>query len=126
MREAAEFFKLFEQVAEFWDCPLAVENPIPHKYAVELIGRKYDQLIQPYHFGHLESKAICLWLRKLPKLIHTNDVKQEMLALPKRMTHKVHYASSTLKDREEVRSEFFTGIAKAFAQQWAATHHNTR
>lgn len=121
MLEAAAFFNLFQQAAEFWDCPLAIENPIPHRYAIAHIGRKYDQLIQPYHFGHLESKAICLWLRKLPKLVHTNNVKTEMLLLPKSQTHKVHYASSTLADREEVRSTFFSGVAKAFVQQWALT-----
>ena len=52
--EAAIFFK------KFLNAPIskiAVENPIPHKYAVERIGRKYDQLVQPYMFGHPERKA---------------------------------------------------------------------
>jgi hypothetical protein len=51
-----------------------IENPIPHKYALELIGKKYDQLIQPYMFGEPESKATCLWIEGLPKLKETNNV----------------------------------------------------
>ena len=54
--EGAAFFK------KLLDAPIhkiAIENPIPHKYAVERIGRKYDQLIQPYNFGHTERKATC-------------------------------------------------------------------
>lgn len=116
MFEAAEFFRLFQQL----ECPYAIENPIPHKYAKALIGN-YDQLIQPHSYGHLETKAICLWLNKLPKLVATDNVKEEMLKLPKSQTHKVHYASSTLADREEVRSTFFAGIGRAMATQWGLT-----
>ena len=60
--EAGEFFRLL------LNAPIpriAIENPIPHKYAVERIGRKYDQIIQPWQFGHTESKATCLWLKNL-------------------------------------------------------------
>jgi len=65
LEEAAEFFKyLLNAPIE----KIAVENPIPHKYAVNLIGRKYDQIIHPWQFGHPESKATCLWLKNLPKL----------------------------------------------------------
>lgn len=53
---------------------VALENPIPHKYAVGLIGRSYDQLIQPYQFTHGESKATCLWLNNLPPLMSTGLV----------------------------------------------------
>ena len=93
------------------------ENPIPHKYAVERIGRKYDQLIQPYQFGHPERKATCLWLKNLPKLKPTNDVKKEMESLPKNIAQRIHYTPPG-KDRWAIRSRTFEGIAKAMAEQW--------
>jgi len=100
------------------DIPLiAVENPIPHKYAVERIGRKYDQLIQPYHFGHLESKATCLWLKGLKPLEKTNDVKNKWKKLPKAESQRLHYLPPTA-DRAKIRSKTFPGIAKAMAEQW--------
>ena len=46
----------------------------PYKYGLEIIGRKYDQIIQPWQFGHGETKATCLWFKNLPKLIPTNIV----------------------------------------------------
>lgn len=54
MVKGAEFFKSLLNTNIDKIC---IENPIPHKYAVEIIGRKYDQLIQPWQFGHMESKA---------------------------------------------------------------------
>ena len=54
---------------------VACENPIPHKYAVNVIGRKYDQIIQPWQFGHGETKATCLWLKGFPKLLPTKIVE---------------------------------------------------
>ena len=52
---------------------VCVENPIQHKYARQYI-RNYDQIIQPYQFGHGERKATCLWLRGLPYLVPTKIV----------------------------------------------------
>jgi hypothetical protein len=114
MEKAAAFFrKLLE-----YDIPkIAVENPIPHKYAVERIGRKYDQLTQPYMFGHTERKATCLWLKGLPKLVPTNDVKAQMLLLPKREQQRLHFLPPS-EDRWKLRSKTFEGIAQAMAQQW--------
>jgi len=114
MRQGAEFFKrLLES-----DIPkITVENPIPHKYALEIIGRKYDQIIQPYQFGHLESKATCLWLKCLPRLDETNNVKQDMLKLDKAEWQKLHYLPPS-KDRWKLRSKTYSGIAKAMAEQW--------
>src|SRR5574343_236647 len=72
MKSAALFFgKILNANIE----KIAVENPIPHKYAVEIIGRKYDQVIQPWMFGHGETKATCLWLKGLPPLMPTNIVE---------------------------------------------------
>ena len=114
MRQGAEFFKKLLNA----DIPLiAIENPIPHKYALEIIGRKYDQLIQPYQFGHLESKATCLWLKGLPGLKETNNVKEEMLKLNKNEWQRLHYLPPS-KERWKLRSKTFDGIAKAAAEQW--------
>ena len=95
----------------------ALENPIPHKYALELIGKKYDQLIQPYHFGHTESKATCFWLEGLPALSHTENVKHIWRSLPKSEGQKVFYASPG-PERAKLRSKTFLGIAQAMAGQW--------
>lgn len=114
MREGAEFFKLL------MDAPIpkiAVENPIMHKYAVEIIGRRQDQVIQPWMFGHMEQKATCLWLKGLPLLKPTNDVKEEMLKLPKEVIQRLHYLPPS-KDRWKIRSETYQGIADAMAAQW--------
>ena len=96
---------------------IAIENPIPHKYAIDGIGRKYDQIIQPYQFGHLESKATCLWLKNLPLLQGTNDVKSLWKELPKKLAQKIHYMSPG-PERAKMRSKTFTGIGEAMAKQW--------
>jgi len=112
--KGAEFFKML------LDCDIprkAIENPIPHKYAVERIGRKYDQIVQPWMFGHMERKATCLWLEGLPPLVETNNVREAMLELPKREQQRLHYLSPS-PDRWKLRSETYQGIADAMAQQW--------
>jgi hypothetical protein len=85
------------------------ENPIPHKYAIEKIGRKYDQLIQPWQFGHGETKATCLWLKGLPKLKPTNIVNGREARI-----HKM----APSKDRGRLRSITYQGIANAMAEQY--------
>jgi hypothetical protein len=106
MRQAALFFK------KFLDCKIkrkAIENPIPHKYALQVIGRKYDQILQPWQFGHGETKATCLWLEELPPLMATNIVtgrEQRLHRLP------------PSKDRAKLRSTTFQGVAAAMAEQW--------
>ena len=114
MREGAEFFKrLFES-----NIPkIAVENPIMHKYAKEIIGCKQSQVVQPWMFGHKEQKATCLWLKNLPLLKETDNVKEEMLKLTKEERQRLHYLPPS-KDRWKIRSKTFEGIAKAMAEQW--------
>jgi len=116
MYYACEFFNMFQTYAKNNNCLVAIENPIPHKYALEYIG-KYSQIIQPYMFGHPERKATCLWLYGLPKLQETDNVFNEMIKLPKREQQRVHYLSPG-KDRAKLRSKTFSGIAKAMAEQW--------
>ena len=93
---------------------IAIENPIPHRYA---LLPKYTQIIQPYEFGHPERKATCLWLKGLPKLRGTKDVKSEMERLPKNQQQRIHYMSPS-KNRGLERSVTFEGIAEAMAEQW--------
>jgi len=86
------------------------ENPIPHKYAVELIGKDYDQLIQPHYFGDLETKATCLWLFGLPKLVRTHYITEGI-------RDSIHQCPPS-DDRGAIRSRTFQGIANAMADQW--------
>lgn len=107
MEEAALFFK------RFLDLPgkVAIENPIMHKHALAIIGVKPTQIVQPWQFGHGETKATCLWLKNLPKLEPTNIVEgreQRIWKLP------------PSADRWKERSRTFKGIAEAIATQWTS------
>lgn len=106
MRDGANFFKTLLNA----NIPrIAVENPIPHKYALEIIEDKYTQIIQPWMFGHGETKATCLWLKNLPKLKPTNIVEGR--------EQKVHLMPPS-PDRWKERSRTYQGIANAMAEQW--------
>lgn len=109
MYAACEFFNAFQTYA-LGGAKVAIENPIPHKYAVEYIG-KYTQLVQPWQFGHLESKATCLWLYGLPALKPTKimhgERDQKIWKLP------------PSADRAKIRSKTYSGIAEAMATQWS-------
>lgn len=87
---------------------IAIENPIS---IISSRIRKPDQIIQPWMFGHGETKATCLWLKGLPKLTPTNLVDGREARI-----HKMPPSH----DRWKKRSETFQGIADAMAQQWGA------
>lgn len=109
MRQAAGFFKAMLDLP----CPrIAVENPIPHRHA-EL--PHYTQVIQPWQFGHGETKATCLWLKGLEPLKPTNIVDGREA--------KVHRMSPG-SERSKKRSETYAGIALAMAQQWGGVTAN--
>ena len=106
MKKSALFFKALLDA----NIPkIAIENPIPHKYAVEIIGQKYDQIIQPWQFGHGETKATCLWLKGLPKLTPTDVVEGREQKI---------WKMSPSKNRGKLRSLIYQGIANAMAEQW--------
>lgn len=88
---------------------IAGENPIMHGYARGIVGIAPTQIIQPWQFGHGETKATCLWLKNLPKLIPTNIVEGRI--------PRVHHASPG-PDRWKERSRTLPGIAQAMANQW--------
>ena len=100
--------------SDFWNAPIdriAVENPVMHRHAKALIRgyRPPAQSVQPWQYGHGESKRTCLWLKGLPILTPTNVVSGR--------EQRVHRASPG-PDRWKERSRFFSGIADAMADQW--------
>lgn len=103
--EACDFFNTLKNAPIHRIC---IENPIPHKYAVEKIG-KYSQIIQPWQFGHGEIKATCLWLKNLPLLQPTNIVEGRQ--------NRIGNMPDS-KGRWKRRSVTFEGIAQAMAAQW--------
>lgn len=106
MFHAAQFFN------ELLRAPIkhiAIENPIMHKHAKALITHTHTQVIQPYQFGHGETKATCLWLKNLPKLTYTDVVAGRV--------HRIHTMKPG-KERSKERSRSYPGIAAAMADQW--------
>ena len=110
-QEGIDFFMEFTKL----QCKWAIENPVG---IMSTIYRKPDQIIQPWQFGHPESKKTCLWLHGLPELTPTN-----ILNLPTsgRWTNQSPGGSNNLPpspDRSKLRSKTYLGIAKAMAQKW--------
>lgn len=102
--EALEF------VRTLLDAPIpriALENPVS---IISSRIRKPDQVIQPYQFGHGETKATCLWLKNLPPLVPTNIVDGREA--------RVHRMPPG-PDRWRERSRTYQGIADAMAEQWS-------
>ncbi len=111
MHYAAVFFDTIRKA----DCEkICLENPIPHKYG---IGKTYNQIVQPWMFGHAESKATCLFLKGLPELKETNNVYEKWKSLPKKEAQRLHYLSPG-PERAKLRSKTYLGIAEAMAEQW--------
>lgn len=103
-----------------WNAPVArvaIENPIMHRAARERVGVAPSQVIQPWMFGHLESKATCLWLRGFPRLTPTLSVRAEMMALPYAERARVHCMSPG-PERQARRSRTYAGIGDAVVRQW--------
>ena len=110
--EALEFVKLL------LDAPIAriaLENPIG---CISTRIRPPDQIIQPWQFGHPESKATCLWLKGLPKLAATNVLSKPASGRWENQTPSGQNKLGPSKDRWAIRSETYAGIALAMADQW--------
>ena len=103
-QNAIDFFMQFANS----DCPrIAIENPVG---IMSTVWRKPDQIIQPWQFGHGETKRTCLWLKGLPPLVPTNIVdgrEQRIWKMP------------PSEDRAKNRAKTFPGIARAMAEQWS-------
>jgi hypothetical protein len=121
--EAIDFVKML------WYTPIpriAIENPVG---VLSTKFRKPDQYIQPYEYGHAETKKTCLWLKNLPPLQPTNIVEPDYMRREdgtyytdkkgKRYS-RVHFMSGRMKDTErwKERSRTYTGWAEAMAEQW--------
>lgn len=103
--EALEFVRILLEAPIPRIC---IENPVS---VISSRIRKPDQIIQPWQYGHGETKATCLWLKHLPKLVPTDVVggrEQRIWKLP------------PSPDRAKLRSTTYTGIASAMASQWGA------
>ncbi len=104
---------------------IALENPIS---VISSYIRKPDQIVQPYMFGDEAQKSTCLWLKNLPLLKPTNIVgKGEFIEFiakdgKKKRQPKWYFEAlknaKTTEERRTLRSKTFTGMAKAFAEQW--------
>lgn len=111
--EVAELF------SAFWNAPIeriAVENPVMHGHAKSRI-RNYTppaQSVQPWQFGHGETKRTCLWLKGLPLLVPTKIVSRREARV-----HRMPPGPNRWKER----SRFFPGIAAAMADQWGVPSH---
>lgn len=102
-QSGVSFFMMLTRV----DIPkIAIENPIS---IMSSLYRKPDQIIQPWQFGHGETKATCLWLKNLPKLTPTQIVDGR--------EPKIHKMPPSV-DRGLLRSKTYNGIAEAMANQW--------
>lgn len=143
-QEGIDFFMLFTRLK----CPrVCIENPVG---IMSRLYRKPDQIIQPYQFGHPESKATCLWLKGLPKLVKTHDLEpiwrknldgtdaKDSKGKRYNAAHnrpQIRWENQTAsgqnklgpsKDRWKLRSITYSGIAAAMADQWSSLEFNLR
>jgi hypothetical protein len=102
-QEAINFFLLLASA----DIPrIAIENPV---CIMSSVWREPDQVIQPWQFGHGETKATCFWLKNLPPLNPTQIVEGREARI-----HKMPPGP----DRWKLRSKTYSGVAQAMADQW--------
>lgn len=122
LENAIKFFNAFQVYQKKTEVKMAIENPIPHRYAVngfsvddynspyDVFGiGEYSQIIQPWQFGHGEQKATCLWLYGLPNLKPTAIVQGREQRI---------WKLTPGPERGKERSKTYPGIAQAMADQW--------
>jgi len=113
--DALEFVKYIMAIPVY---RIAIENPVS---VISTRIRKPDQIIQPYEYGHPETKKTCLWLKNLSYLEPTNIVVPEyIIGKDGKRYSPVHYCSQGKgsEERWKVRSRTYQGIADAMAAQW--------
>lgn len=108
---AIEWTTKLYQLAKNLCGKVCMENP------VGVLPFKPTQYVQPWMFGHPESKKTGLWLHGLPKLGETDNVKEKFDRLPKREQQRLHYLPPSA-DRWKIRSKTFQGLADAMSEQW--------
>lgn len=115
--EALDFVRLL------LDAPIpriALENPMG---CISTRIRRYDQIVQPYEYGHDASKTTCLWLKGLPLLKPTQRVEPRIVNGRPRWGNQTDSGQNRLPPREDrwkIRSETYQGIADAMARQWGS------
>jgi hypothetical protein len=114
-QEAIDFFmKLIEAPIE----RICVENPVG---IMSSVFQRPSQIIQPYQFGHTDRKTTCLWLKGLPPLMPTKEVKPNIKLNRNGKTASVHHDAALRlppEQRWKARSRTYQGIAEAMAEQW--------
>ena len=112
--EALQFVRtLMEAPCQRW----ALENPIS---IISSKIRKPDQIVQPWQFGHAESKKTCLWLHGLPLLKPTKVLETPKSGVWENQTPSGQNKLGPSKDRWKLRSKTYEGIAEAMAEQWGS------
>ena len=110
MQEQAESIDLVEWISNLPIRKMAIENPIG---VLSTRWYSHDQIIHPWQFGHGETKATCLWLKNLPKLVPTKIVAGR--------DARVHREPPSA-ERWKNRSRTYQGIADAMAAQWTESY----
>lgn len=114
----AEQAEALEFIQTLLDAPvekIALENPVS---IIATRIRPPDQRIQPWQFGHDEAKKTCLWLKNLPLLVETNNVKRPKGERYSNQTPSGQNKLGPSEDRWKIRSMTYPGIAEAMANQW--------
>ena len=111
-QQGIDFFMLFAN----HPCKrIAIENPVG---IMSTKWRKPDQIIQPYEFGHPESKKTCLWLKNLPKLQPTDILPLPASGYWENQTPSGQNKLGPSADRAKIRSKTYAGIGAAMGNQW--------
>ena len=114
LEDACAFFRAFLDAAP----KVAVENPLPHKWATERVGR-YAFKVQPWEHGHRQKKTTCFWTRGLPPLLPTVVVGPPPKAgTPEAKEWEACWREPPGPDQAKNLSRTFQGIANAMAEQW--------
>lgn len=117
MEEGAIFFK------KLLDAPIekiCIENPVIYLAATKIIGKTYNQIIEPYQFGEPFKKRTCLWLKNLPELKPTNIVEPDTYWVNSSSNYRQgkKLSNKGIQRSQKERGRTFKGIAEAMAEQW--------
>ena len=117
MKKHSKRLEAIEWTTDLWNLIKEYSSHAIMENPVGVLPFKPTQYIQPYEFGHPESKKTGLWLHNLPKLVATNNVKIIHDSLPRKDRMKMHYLSPS-KDRWKIRSKTYQGIGDAISNQY--------
>lgn len=125
MPRHAERIEAMRWTANLWETCERFARSQCFENPVGVLGHTYmgkaTQYVQPWQFGHTETKKTGFWLRNLPKLTETHNVKDQLDAMSAKDKHKVWYMSPG-PERAALRSLTYQGIADAMADQWGDQH----